>query len=124
MAYLRKSDLVLIKHGGTVQSLVVDIQFRRFRKSFKDKKTGEKKYKWKSVPYAVCKVFNSTIEDIKIGAEFVIAGYKLRNIDKDGTTALILDSKYIAEYETGYGNEWVKRLLEESKASRENKKAS
>ena len=118
MAYLKKSDLVLIKHEGTVQSLVVDIQFRRFRRSWKDKKTGERKYKWKSVPYAVCKVFNSTIKDINVGVEFVIAGYKLRNVEKNGETILVLDSKYVADYEQDFGNHWVQKILESSKTAR------
>ena len=41
MAYLTKNDIVMIKTGnGTIQARVTDMQFRRFRKNWKDKKTG------------------------------------------------------------------------------------
>ena len=39
MAYLRKDDIVIIKQtdSDALQALVVDVRFRRFRKSWKDK---------------------------------------------------------------------------------------
>ena len=44
MAYLRKDDLVIIRNADTnIQARVVDMQFRRFRRSWKDKKTGKTK---------------------------------------------------------------------------------
>ena len=44
MAYVKKEDLVIFNlESGKLQALVTDIQFRRFRKSYKDKKTGETK---------------------------------------------------------------------------------
>jgi len=123
MAYLRKDDVVMINSGGSIQSIVVDVQFRRYAKFYKDKKTGERKKRWKAVPFAVCKVFNTTMSDVKAGSEFVIAGYKLKNTSKDGEKILILQDKYLAEFADNYGNEWVAKLIEESKKAR-SKKAS
>ena len=39
MAYLKKDDLVIIPSasGANIQARVVDMQFRRFRRSWKDK---------------------------------------------------------------------------------------
>jgi len=43
MAYVKKEDLVIFNlTQGQLQALVTDIQFRRFRKAYKDKKTGER----------------------------------------------------------------------------------
>ena len=45
MAYLKTDDLVIIpnKDGSNLQARVVDMQFRRFRRTWKDKATGENK---------------------------------------------------------------------------------
>ena len=111
MAYLRKDDLVIIRNGDkTVQARVIDMRFRRFRSSWKDKKTGETKSRWKSVPYAICSVFIGA----PVGTEFLIPGYKLRNEVKDGEKLLVLRDKYIAEY----NGAWVQKMLAESKEKR------
>ena len=111
MAYLRKDDLVIIRNGDkTVQARVIDMRFRRFRSSWKDKKTGETKSRWKSVPYAICSVFIGA----PVGTEFLIPGYKLRNEVKDGEKLLVLRDKYIAEY----NGAWVQTMLAESKEKR------
>lgn len=114
MAYLRKDDLVIIKHttdSDALQALVVDVRFRRFRKSWKDKATGETKFKWKSVPYAVCSVFAGGA----VGSEFLIPGYKLRNETKDGEKLLVLRDKYVAEFD----GDWVQTVLQESREKRQ-----
>ena len=113
MAYLRKDDLVIIKHtteSDALQALVIDVRFRRFRKSWKDKATGETKFKWKSVPYAVCSVFAGGA----VGTEFLIPGYKLRNEVKDGEKLLVLRDKYAAEFDGA----WVNKILAASKEKR------
>jgi len=111
MAYLRKDDLVIIRNGDTtVQARVIDMRFRRFRSSWKDKKTGETKSRWKSVPYAICSVFIGA----PVGTEFLIPGYKLRNEVKDGEKLLVLHDKYAAEY----NGAWVQKMLAESKEKR------
>ena len=112
MAYLTKDDLVIIRNGNTtLQARVVDMRFRRFRRSWKDKQTGETKARWKSVPYAVCSVFVGAPH----GTEFLIPGYKLRNEVKDGEKLLVLRDKYIAEFD----GDWVQKVLAESKEKRE-----
>lgn len=113
MAYLRKDDIVIIKQtdSDALQALVVDVRFRRFRKSWKDKATGETKFKWKSVPYAVCSVFAGS----KPGSEFLIPGYKLRNETKDGEKLLVLRDKYVAEFD----GDWVQTVLQESREKRQ-----
>ena len=111
MAYLHKNDIVMIRTGTSlVQARVVDMQFRRFRRSWKDKKTGENRFKWKSVPYAICQVFLGA----PTGTEFLIPGYKLRNETKDGETLLVLRDQYAAEFR----GKWVESMIAESKAKR------
>ena len=111
MAYLRKDDIVMIRTGsGMIQARVVDMQFRRFRRSWKDKKSGETKWKWKSVPYAICSVFIGA----PVGTEFLIPGYKLKNEVKDGEKLLVLRNQYAAEFDGA----WVEKMLLESKKKR------
>ena len=111
MAYLNKNDLVIIRSGDTnLQARVVDMQFRRFRKSWQDKKTGEWKHRWKSVPYAICECFIGA----PVGTEFLIPGYKLKNHTKDGERLLVLRDKYAAEFDGA----WVKKMLATSKEKR------
>ena len=112
MAYLTKDDLVIIRTtDATIQARVVDMQFRRFRRSWKDKATGETKSRWKSVPYAVCECFLGA----PIGTEFVIPGYKLKNETKDGEKLLVLRDQYAAEF----GGPWIEKMIEDSRAKRE-----
>jgi hypothetical protein len=112
MAYLHKDDIVMIRKpdGGMLQARVIDMRFRRFRSAWKDKHTGEKKTRWKAVPYAVCSVFIGA----PVGTEFLIPGYKLRNEVKDGETLLVLRDQYAAEF----NGEWVEKILSESKEKR------
>ena len=111
MAYLKKDDLVIIRTtDATIQARVVDMQFRRFRRSWKDKATGETKWKWKSVPYAICECFLGA----PAGTEFLIPGYKLRNEVKDGEKLLVLRDKYAAEFDGA----WVNKMLAASKEKR------
>tara|TARA_R100000988_G_C3980828_1_gene156849 strand:+ start:62 stop:406 length:345 start_codon:yes stop_codon:yes gene_type:complete len=113
MAYLRKDDIVMIRTGsGMIQARVVDMQFRRFRRSWKDKKSGETKWKWKSVPYAICSVFIGA----PVGTEFLIPGYKLKNETKDGEKLLVLHDKYAAEF----NGAWVQQMLAASQEQRSN----
>ena len=111
MAYLKKNDLVIIRTtDATIQARVVDMQFRRFRRSWKDKATGETKWKWKSVPYAICECFLGA----PVGTEFLIPGYKLQNEVKDGEKLLVLRDKYAAEFDGA----WVNKMLAASKEKR------
>lgn len=111
MAYLNKNDLVLIKQDETsIQARVVDIRWRRFRKNAREIARNPSGKRWKSVPYAVCEVFLGA----PAGTEFIIAGYKLNNVDKNGDKMLVLHDKYIAEFDGG----WVKKLLAESREKR------
>ena len=118
MAYIKKEDLVIFNlDQGKLQALVTDIQFRRFRKSYKDKKTGETKSKLKSVPYAICTITGSSLSSFNIGNKFIIAGYKLRNHAMQGKKCLVLNSQYIAEFEKD-GQKWVMDMISESKNSK------
>tara|TARA_R110000824_G_scaffold70902_6_gene181808 strand:+ start:5938 stop:6294 length:357 start_codon:yes stop_codon:yes gene_type:complete len=112
MAYLKKDDIVFIQErdSSPIQARVIDVRFRRFRKSWKDKKTGDTKSRWKAVPYAVCEVFSG----MPAGTEFLIPGYKLRNIEKAGEKLLVLRDQYVTEF-TG---PWVRTVLEESRQKR------
>ena len=114
MAYVKKEDLVIFNLSeGKLQALVTDIQFRRFRKAYKDKKTGEQKYKLKSVPYAICTITGSSLPKFNTGSKFIIAGYKLRNHAMQGQKCLVLHNQYIAEFEKD-GERWVREMIAES----------
>ena len=111
MAFLTKNDIVIIRNtDSTIQARVVDMQFRRFRSSWKDKKTGEKKTRWKSVPYAICEVFLGA----PAGTESLIPGYKLQFETKNGEKLLVLRNQYAAEFD----GVWVEKMLLESKKKR------
>ena len=111
MAYLTKNDIVVIPAStGMIQARVIDMQFRKFRKTWKDKKSGERKARYKAVPYAICSVFIGA----PAGTEFLIPGYKLRNEVKDGEKLLVLRDKYAAEF----NGAWVEKMLAASKEKR------
>jgi hypothetical protein len=125
MAYVKKEDLVIFNlDKGTLQALVTDIQWRKFRKSYKDKVSGEQKTRLKSVPYAICTITGSTIEQYTVNKKFIIAGYKLRNHALQGKKCLVLQNQYIAEFEEN-GEKWVMDMIAESdkrKTKKTNKK--
>jgi hypothetical protein len=108
MAYLRKNDIVIISNrdSDSIHARVVDVRFRRFRRSVEEIKKSKNKSRWKSVPYAVCEAFIG----VRAGTEFLIPGYKLKNIEKNGEKLLVLRDKYVAEF----GGPWVKKVIEES----------
>ena len=72
------------------------------------------------MPYAVCKVKMSSDPDVPVGSEFLIPGYKLRNVTMKGEKILAFRDQYIAEWAEQYGNNWVKRMILEEEA-KENK---
>ena len=114
MAYLRKEDTVyFLNDGHPVHSMVEKVAFRRYRSKKVDPKTGKKRMK--SMPYAICKVYMSADNNIAVGSEFLIPGYKLRNIMMKGEKILVLHRTYVAEFKEQYGNEWVKKLIEQEK---------
>ncbi len=90
------------------------MEFRRFRRTWKDKATGENRSRWKSVPDAVCEWFLGAA----VGTEFVIPGYKLKNETKDGEKLLVLRDEYAAEF----GGHWIDKMIEDSRAKRESAK--
>lgn len=123
MAYLKKEDLVVLMGKGTkTTAIVLDIEFRKFKKMFKDKNTGETKFKIKSVPYAICSVMTGGFGRIQVGTKMVIAGYKLRNHALQGQKCLVLENQYIPEYETD-GDKWIVDMLEKNTEKRNNAKS-
>ena len=123
MAYIKKEDLVVFNlESGRITALVTDIQFRKFRRSWKDKKTGETKSRWKSVPYAVCSITTSTVDNYRATERFIIAGYKLKNHALSGKKCLMLNSQYIADFEKN-GRSWVAQMLKESDDRKKKKSA-
>ena len=122
MAYLKKQDLVVLKGKvGQTTAIVTDIEFRRFKRTYKDKKTGEMKSRLKSVPYAICTVMTGGFGRITTGSKMVIAGYKLRNHALKGEKCLVLENQYIPEYEKD-GERWVVDMIEENRKKNAKKK--
>ena len=122
MAYLKKQDLVVLKGNvGQTTAIVTDIEFRRFKRTYKDKKTGEMKSRLKAVPYAICTVMTGGFGRITTGSKMVIAGYKLRNHALKGEKCLVLESQYLPEYEQD-GEKWIVEMIEENSKKNAKKK--
>ena len=58
MAYLKPKQTVFFAQGN-ITSTIEKVAFRKYLGKVKDKETGEYKKKWKSMPYAICKVLMS-----------------------------------------------------------------
>ena len=112
MAYLKKDQTVFFAQGN-VTSVVEKVAFRKYRGKVKDKTTGEYKMKWKSMPYAICRVMMSEDTKVPMDTKFLIAGYRLRKKFLQGSMILVMDNEYIADYEKQYGNQWVARMIEQ-----------
>ena len=112
MAYLKKDQTVFFAEGN-ITSIVEKVAFRKYRGKVKDKETGEYKIKWKSMPYAICKVLMSEDAKVPMDTKFLIAGYRLRKKYFQGKMILVMDNEYIADYEKEYGNQWVARMIEQ-----------
>ena len=112
MAYLKPKQTVFFAQGN-ITSIIEKVAFRKYLGKVKDKETGEYKKKWKSMPYAICKVLMS--DDSKVPAEsnFLIAGYRLQKKFLQGNMVLVMDNEYVADYEKEYGNQWVSRMIEQ-----------
>ena len=112
MAYLKKDQTVFFAEGN-ITSIVEKVAFRKYRGKVKDKETGEWKMKWKSMPYAICRVMMSEDAKVPMETKFLIAGYRLRKKYFQGSMILVMDNEYIADYEKQYGNQWVARMIEQ-----------
>ena len=113
MAYLKPQQTVFFAHGN-ITSIIEKVAFRKYLTKPKlDKKTGERKRKWKSMPYAICKVLLSDDTRVPIDSNFLIAGYRLKQKFLQGSMVLVMDNEYVADYEKEYGNEWVSKMIEQ-----------
>ena len=113
MAYLKPQQTVFFAHGN-ITSIIEKVAFRKYLTKPKlDKKTGERKRKWKSMPYAICKVLLSDDARVPIDSNFLIAGYRLKKKFLQGSMVLVMDNEYVADYEKEYGNEWVSKMIEQ-----------
>ena len=112
MAYLKPKQTVFFAQGN-ITSIVEKVAFRKYRGKVKDKETGEWKVKWKSMPYAICKVLMSEDSNVPPDTSFLIAGYRLRKKFLQGNMVLVMDNEYVADYEKEYGNQWVARMIEQ-----------
>ena len=108
MAYLKPKQTVFFAEGN-ITSIVEKVAFRKYRGKTKDKETGEYKMKWKSMPYAICKVLMSEDQRVPMNTKFLIAGYRLRKKFFQGSMILVMDNEYVADYEKEYGNHWVSK---------------
>jgi hypothetical protein len=112
MAYLKPDKMVFIANNGMpITCLIKKVAFRKYIANVTDRKTGEKKKKRKSMPYAICEVKVSSDPKVAVGAEFTIAGYQLRNVVMKGENILTFDQKYVADFADQYGNEWVQHMI-------------
>ena len=112
MAYLKPQQTVFFAEGN-ITSIVEKVAFRKYRGKVKDKETGQYKMKWKSMPYAICRVMMSEDAKVPMDTKFLIAGYRLRKKYFQGKMILVMDNEYIADYEKEYGNQWVARMIEQ-----------
>ena len=112
MAYLKPQQTVFFAHGN-ITSIIEKVAFRKYRGKVKDKETGQYKMKWKSMPYAICKVLMSEDQRVPVETNFLIAGYRLKKKFFQGSMVLVMDNEYVADYEKEYGNQWVSRMIEQ-----------
>lgn len=113
MAYLKPDQTVFFAQGN-ITSTIEKVAFRKYLSKPKlDKKTGERKRKWRSMPYAICKVLMSEDPRVPADSNFLIAGYRLKKKFLQGNMVLVMDNEYIADYEKEYGNEWVSKMIEQ-----------
>jgi len=116
MAYIKpKMNVFFANSGKPVTAVVEKISFRKYRAMVKDKNTGKKKPKMKSMPFACCKVILSSDPTVLVGEEFLIAGYKLQNVIMKNERMLTFKSDYIADYAKDDCNEWVRRIINEGR---------
>tara|TARA_R100001463_G_scaffold16000_3_gene41569 strand:- start:954 stop:1361 length:408 start_codon:yes stop_codon:yes gene_type:complete len=112
MAYLKPKQTVFFAQGN-ITSIIEKVAFRKYLGKVKDKETGEYKKKWKSMPYAICKVLMSEDSRVPTDSNFLIAGYRLKKKFLQGSMVLVMDNEYVADYEKEYGNEWVSKMIEQ-----------
>lgn len=113
MAYLKPDQTVFFAQGS-ITATVEKVAFRKYlSKPRLDKKTGERKRKWKSMPYAICKVRLSEDTKVPPDTQFLIAGYRLRKKYLQGKMVLVMGNEYVADYEGEYGNEWVSKMIDQ-----------
>ena len=113
MAYIKPKMNVFFANGGKAITAVIDkIAFRKYwAKPYKDKKTGKMVKKQKSMPFACCRVIISLDPSVKVGEEFLIAGYQLQNVVIKNEKMLTFHNDYVAEYAKKLGNEWVRGII-------------
>ena len=120
MAYLKPNTTVFFANNGRpIYSNIEKVAFRKYWGKKRCKDTGKMKKARKSMPYAICKVTLSSDPSIPIGCEFTIVGYQLRNVVMKGEKILTFDSKYVGEYADQWGNEWVRKLIQEEYAHKD-----
>ena len=122
MAYLKPDQTVFFAQGN-ITSIVEKVAFRKYlSKPRLDKKTGEYKRKWKSMPYAICKVMMSDDHLVPVGDQFLIAGYRLQKKYLQGKMILVMNNEYVADYENEYGNRWVSKMIQEERENERKRK--
>ena len=122
MAYLKPKQTVFFAQGN-ITSIVEKVAFRKYlTKPRLDKKTGEYRRKWKSMPYAICKVLMSDDQLVPVGEHFLIAGYRLQKKYLQGKMILVMNNEYVADYENEYGNRWVSKMIQQEREKDEERK--
>lgn len=116
MAYIKADmNVFFANNGKPITAVVEKLSFRKYRTMVKDKETGKKKPKIKSMPFACCKVILSSDPTVLVGEQFLIAGYKLQNVIMKNERMLTFKNDYVAEYAKDLGNEWVRRIINEDR---------
>ena len=117
MAYIKPKMNVFFANSGKAITATIDkIAFRKYMtKPYKDPKTGETKRRQKSMPFAVCRVILSLDPSVNVDETFLIAGYQLENVVIKNEKMLTFKSDYVAEYAKDFGNEWVRRIINEER---------
>ena len=105
MAYLKKDTTVFIQNSGKpIFSIIEKVAFRKYWGKKYDKATKQYKKARKSMPFAICRVSMSSDDDVMVGEQFLIAGYKLKHVVMKGERILTFHDQYIAEFAKEYGN--------------------
>tara|TARA_Y100000593_G_C4231870_1_gene297407 strand:- start:526 stop:876 length:351 start_codon:yes stop_codon:yes gene_type:complete len=116
MAYIKPNmNVFFANNGKSVTAVIERVSFRKYWGTAFDKETGKKVKKRKSMPFACCKVLLSSDPTVRVGEEFLIAGYKLRNVVMKNERMLTFKSDCVAEYSKEYGSEWARKIINEDR---------
>jgi len=115
MAYIKpKMSVYFANNGSPIISTIEKVSFRKYWGKGKNK-AGAMVRKQRSMPMACCKVLHSSDPRVGVGAEFLVAGYRLCSVTIKDKPMLAFKREYVKEYAKEHGGEWTHRIINEDR---------